>query len=145
VLVVLYMMFFLWLPALIMPCHSQHVKVTFRVFPISLLDSAEIFIAGNDMLLGEWHPGAVALERQPDGSWRNTFEFSAGTHLEYKFTKGTWQTEALDSSGNTPPNHILYVKNDTTIVYRIAGWKDEIGDPLHTITGMVRYHRKVEE
>jgi len=139
----LYLIFFLWLPALILPCHGQQVKVAFQVFTASLPDSAEIYIAGNHSLLGEWHPGAAALEKQPDGSWRRTFEFSAGTHLEYKFTKGTWQTEALDSSGNTPPNHILDVKNDTTLVFKIAGWKEETGEPLHTITGTARFHRKM--
>ena len=55
------------------------------------------------------------LMKFPDGSWRKTFSFPAGTHLEYKFTRGSWNTEAVDSLGSVPSNHSLNVEEDTII------------------------------
>jgi predicted alpha/beta superfamily hydrolase len=101
-------------------------------------------VSGNDVLLGEWHPAMVALTKFTDGSWRKTFSFLSGTHLEYKFTRGSWQTEAVDTLGFAPSNSVLDVENDTTVIVRIPGWKDFHTKTMRQISGTVRYHRKME-
>jgi predicted alpha/beta superfamily hydrolase len=131
----------LWL---IKSCNSDTKSVTFKVIPESLPDTSQVYVSGNDILLGEWNPAAVTLMKFPDGSWRKTFSFPAGTHLEYKFTRGSWHTEAVDSLGFVPSNYILNVEEDSTIIIRVAGWKDAHFQPAGQIRGTVRYHREME-
>ena len=87
----------LWSACGIEPVTHQSYEVTFRVLPDSLPDNGQVFITGNQDLLGNWSSGATALLPQPDGSWRRTFSFPSGTNLEYKFTRGSWRTEAVDA------------------------------------------------
>jgi hypothetical protein len=51
-----------------------------------------------------------------------------GTTFEYKFTLGSWNREALSSSGTVPPNHRLLLDRDTVIVHEIAGFKRDPRD-----------------
>ena len=54
-----------------------------------------------------------------------TVEISAspGTTLEYKFTLGSWDREAVNASGIVPPNHRLVLDRDTVVTEEIAGFK----------------------
>ncbi len=99
-------------------------KVTFRVIPEILPDSAQVFITGNQKDLAYWKPGVVTLEKESNGSWTKTFSFDQDTELQYKITLGSWATEAIDENGNTPPNSCLHVMNDTTVVIKVFGWKN---------------------
>jgi len=99
-------------------------KVTFRVIPEILPDSAQVFITGNQKELAYWKPGVVTLEKESNGSWTKTFSFDQDTELQYKITLGSWATEAIDENGNVPQNSYLHVKNDTTVVIKVSGWKN---------------------
>ena len=46
-----------------------------------------------------------------------------GTTLEYKFTLGTWDREAVNGAGIVPPNYRLVLDRDTAVVHQIAGFK----------------------
>lgn len=115
----------LWAACGIGPVFSQSYDVTFRVLPDPLPDGEQVYITGNHGLLGEWQPGDVALRTQPDGSWSKTFNFPAGAHLEYKFTRGSWRTEAVDAAGVEYPNFSLTVDRDTVVTVDIPGWRDQ--------------------
>lgn len=122
--------------------HSPSQKqVTFRVLPKVMPDSSAVFLAGDHPRLGLWRPDSIALEGQPDGSWSRTFAFHAGVRLEYKITRGSWQTEAVNAGGVVPPNSVLEVTNDTTVIIEVAGWKDLQETVEGQITGTVVYHR----
>jgi predicted alpha/beta superfamily hydrolase len=43
--------------------------------------------------------------------------------LEYKFTLGRWDREALDSAGRVPPNGRIQVNRDTLVTHLVAGFK----------------------
>jgi serine phosphatase RsbU (regulator of sigma subunit) len=86
--------------------------------------SSPVHIVGNHAKLGKWDPEAICLEKQPDGTWAGTFLFETGTHLEYKITRGSWQTEAVNAAGVELPNAILEVRQDTTITISVANWRD---------------------
>jgi len=47
-----------------------------------------------------------------------------GTHLEYKFTLGSWETEALNADGSVLPNGILNVEKDSVLTITIPKWKN---------------------
>lgn len=99
-------------------------KVTFRVLPDSLPAGSTIHVTGNQFKMGNWRPNGPALERQPDGSWTKTLSFDKGTQLEYKFTRGSWRTEAFSAGGLEFPNFTLTVTGDTTVTIRIPQWRD---------------------
>ncbi len=82
-----------------------------------------VHITGNQQNLGFWDPSAVAMRQFPDGHWEKSIGVLKGTPLEYKFTLGSWETEALDEQGKGLPNFILDVEKDTVISIEIPKWK----------------------
>jgi glycosidase len=69
------------------------VDVTFRVrVPASTPAGATVFIPGSIDLLGPWNPGVQAMADVGGGIWEATLQILDGTSLEYKYTRGTWET-----------------------------------------------------
>jgi len=125
---------------------QQTAEIRFRVISKNLPNSTNIFISGNDEKLGSWNSGLIPLEQTSDSTWERLFKFKVGSVLEFKFTKGSWKTEALDEYGNIPQNHALDVENDTTLSFFISEWNNgqTETDFSGQITGKVNYLKKVE-
>ena len=87
-------------------------------------DDQRLYIAGNHRFLGNWSPREIVLQYMGDGTWSRDFTFLNGSVIEYKITRGSWDTEALDVEGNIPSNHVLNVNSDTTLSHTITQWKD---------------------
>jgi len=79
---------------------NQLKKVQIRVFPKSLSVGSRIYLTGNCSQLGDWNPAGLLLDRQIDGSWTKTLFFPAGARIEYKITRGWWQSMAVAANGN---------------------------------------------
>ncbi len=120
------------------------VDITFKVVPETLPAGSKVCITGNHEKLGEWNAGAVALEKQEDGSWSRTLTFPAGSQLEYKITRGSWQTEAMNAEGMVPQNSKLHVLSNETVRIVVANWRKVMHKIEGQITGTVRFHRKME-
>ena len=110
---------------------------------------SKLFIVGSDEKLGGWNPGTVALEKQEDGSWTGAYTFPAGTQLEYKITRGSWETEAVGADGTVPGNFTLNVQSNETVTIVVANWRDVLHKDIvrkveGQITGVVKYHRQME-
>ncbi len=117
-------------------------KVTFRVRVPATTPAADIiFIVGNQSQLGDWRPERVALTKVGDQVWEKSFIFSAGKQLEYKITRGSWQTEAVTASHTVPGNSFLSVSRDTILTIIVPEWRDVAFKSEGGITGQVRYHR----
>jgi predicted alpha/beta superfamily hydrolase len=97
--------------------------VTFQLNTDTLPSTSTVYITGNHPAIGFWNPSAVAMDKTTDGHWEKSIALMSGTQLEYKFTLGSWETEALDGNGSTLPNFILSVKKDTIVQLVIPGWK----------------------
>ena len=127
------------------PYYAQNdlVEITINVITELQDPTANIFIVGNNKDLGNWQPNLVKLEKRPT-CWSKTFTFKSNTFLEFKFTKGSWESEALDENGKIPWNHILKVKSDTTLSFSINLWNDASNTIAieGQITGNVVYHNK---
>jgi predicted alpha/beta superfamily hydrolase len=83
-----------------------------------------VYLAGSLAELGPWRADALALA----GPGRErTGEVTAppGTTLEYKFTLGSWDREALSSAGTVAPNNHLPLNRDTVVVHEITGFKKD--------------------
>ncbi len=127
----------------------QSYRITFKVVAQSVPPGSKLFIVGNDEKLGEWDPGAVALEKQEDGSWTGAFLFPSGSRLEYKITRGSWETEAVSVDGSVPGNFVLNVQSNETVNIVVANWRDVLHKDIirkveGQITGVVKYHRQME-
>lgn len=127
--------------------YAQNYPVTFKVISHLQNKNDSVFISGNHKKFGIWSPGATPLQKFNDSTWSKTIYFPENTILEYKFTKGTWQSEALNNDGSIPHNSVLKVMRDTTVVKRITKWKDQnISKSAFKgkVTGQVKYFRNVK-
>lgn len=126
-----------------LPIYSQEkINVTFRIETTTLSDSDRVFVVGNTEEIGNWNPGKVALEKISNKLWQKTLSFTKGTRIEYKFTKGNWQTEALKDDATVPSNAVLKVEHDTTISLVINNWRDKFNFKVAgQITGKVEYYK----
>lgn len=121
---------------------QEKVKVTLEIISPTLDDSAKIYVAGNIEELGNWNPSKVMLDNRNNRSWRKTIEVIKGTRLEYKFTKGSWATEALGSDSFVPQNSVLIANNDTTVLKTILNWRDKFNFKVAgQITGKVESYK----
>ncbi len=121
---------------------QDSIKVTFIVHTKILNDSAKVFITGNNSLFGNWNPDNVPLLKINDSTWQKALSFNKDVTLEYKFTLGSWNNEALNNNGSIPQNYTLKVTKDTLINISISKWKENPKRKLTgQITGTVKYHR----
>jgi len=101
-------------------------------------NGASVTIAGNHERLGNWDPELVPMERLNDSTFVIKFQVLAGTVLEYKFTQGSWESEALDSDGKVPGNHKIYVNGDTSVNHHVRRWGNRSVDPAGFQTGNIQ-------
>lgn len=123
---------------------AQDTRITFVVSTYKLDDSSSVYITGNDEKIGDWDPALIKLNKDKGNRWKIELSFPKGTKLEYKFTLGGWNTEALNDKGETPSNSLLTVINDSTVSVTINHWGSAAprSIPFHgQITGEVKYHR----
>lgn len=116
--------------------------------PPATPDSAKIFLAGNQPAFGDWNPGKVTLQPH-DSLWTITQKFPKGLFVEFKITRGSWDTEAIYQSGVVPGNTSFVARVDTTITLRPVTWRDlmSASTALSTgsgITGTVKYIHAVK-
>jgi len=69
----------------------------------------------------------------------------AGTRIEYKFTKGSWETEAQFEPGIIPENCVAIIKSDTTLTHVIKAWNSGQKRAAHgQVTGKLDYYRAMK-
>ncbi|MGH7581119.1 MAG: alpha/beta hydrolase-fold protein [Gemmatimonadales bacterium] len=84
--------------------------------------TGKVYFSGSTPDLGPWQADARLMA----GSGRERrvrIAVPASTTLEYKFTLGSWEREALDSNGGVPPNHRLTVTRDTAVTRDVPAFK----------------------
>jgi enterochelin esterase-like enzyme len=87
-------------------------------------DTSEVFLAGNVPELGPWSPVFYAM--QGSGNERSAeLLVPEGTELEYKFTLGSWDREAVDAAGAALSNFRLSVDGDRQVHHEIRGFKPD--------------------
>ncbi len=121
---------------------AQQINITFKV---NTTDSNNVYIVGNLPQIGNWNPAKVKLNNYGTNN-SLTIAFNKGDIIEYKFTRGSWQNEALDDDGNIPPNNTLTITHDTTISFTINNWAIPTNNNTFEgqITGLLKYHPQFE-
>jgi len=123
-------------------CSQNEKVVDIVVIADNVPEGSSIYITGNDDQLGSWQPDSVGLIQTEKGKWSKSFSFTKGKKLEFKFTRGSWENEALNDDGSTPVNYTIDVSTDTSVTYNIKLWADQVERKIEgQITGKVKYHR----
>jgi enterochelin esterase-like enzyme len=83
-----------------------------------------VVIAGSDPALGDWQPEkGLVLRRYADGKFRGGCDLPHGL-VEFKITRGSWDTEETYADGTLPLNYQYLVAHDLTAVEQVENWKD---------------------
>jgi predicted alpha/beta superfamily hydrolase len=103
-------------------------QLTLRVtaIPANTPPGDDIFVAGN---FNGWDPGAAAYQLQHQGGqvYELTFNPAAG-NLQFKFTRGSWQTVEGNASGSFLPNRTYnYSGGADTLALQILSWEGSSG------------------
>lgn len=124
---------------------QEKVKIIIEVYAPSIDDSSKIFIAGNIEPLGFWKADKVQMKKISKEKWQIEFLANKNEQIEYKFTKGSWQTEALGNDLTIPRNNILIASKDTTVTKTIINWRDNFNFKVEgKVTGKVDYYKNFE-
>ncbi|MFQ6604688.1 MAG: alpha/beta hydrolase-fold protein [Fidelibacterota bacterium] len=135
---------FLGLLLLLSGCSPKyHVDVTVKAPP----HTSRVVMVGNTAELGNWDPAeAPRLEQDSDTTFQVTLVIRQ-PQIEYKFTRGSWETEALQADSSIPGNYSANLSPQTTLAHSIPLWRDDIGplsvDRLKGITGTVEVYDSV--
>lgn len=125
---------------------NAQINVKFEVTVNDVADSEAVYIAGNHPGLGGWNPGKIKLNKENANLWSYTLKLEKPGTLEYKFTKGSWNNEAVGPDGIKKPNNITKVSGDTTVKFSICCWGKMTGTQFKgQITGKVEYIRNLGE
>lgn len=120
--------------------HAQS-KIEINVIAKTLINDENIFITGNNEQLGNWNPYKVKLDKINDSTWSKIFYFDVGAQIEFKFTLGSWENEALGNNDEILSNSIVKINSDTSLVFIITKWGSAKNKFSGQITGNVRYHK----
>lgn len=93
---------------------------TTRPLPIG----QQVFISGNQPMLGDWKADGLPLTRMDDNTWAATAIIDPKIPLEFKITRGTWETEAVGDGGVIPTNTIVEA-GKSRIVATVPHWRDD--------------------
>jgi predicted alpha/beta superfamily hydrolase len=96
------------------------IKVVGTPLLTPLLD--DIYIAGS---FNDWEAGdASYMLTEQNGVWSIDITAQEGELLEFKFTRGTWQTVEGSPQGAYIPNRTLTYQANQEVELSIAGWED---------------------
>ncbi len=101
---------------------AQPKSILITVETKTLPGDSQVYIAGNTDHLGNWNE-MLPMEKETKYRWGFETTVEMGDTLEFKFTRGSWLTEAVDSTGMEYPNFVHVVKVDTILFYSIPSWR----------------------
>ena len=125
--------------------NDNMVLVKFDVYTSDpVAENERIFISGNHDNLGNWQGDKIELSRLDDNNWNVSVLLPAGFEIEYKFTRGSWDNEAISVDCIVPQNHSSIAAAKELIRIKIDKWKDACTPKVSIITGVVKYHESVK-
>ncbi len=103
----------------------QQKKIIITAEVESLPKDSRVYITGNTDELGNWNFMQL-MENKSEKEWLFVVSAEKGDTLQFKFTRGNWNSEAVDSNGIEFSNFAHFVRNDTTLIYQIPNWRDRV-------------------
>ena len=120
---------------------GQNSQVTLCIPSSNLPESAtnQLYVAGN---FNQWNPKRTDCRLKPDktGNYSVTIDsLKEGQILEYKFTRGDWESVETQPDGTFINNRTFIVHNGATATHSIGNWNDMTNPTVsNTPTGNVR-------
>jgi hypothetical protein len=100
---------------------KNNVTIVLTDIPENTPPYSDIYLAGS---FNGWYPrDKNYLMKYYDGNYYYSLP-RKGAKVEFKFTRGSWRTEEVDSKGNVVSNHEYFFGEEDTVRYRIQSWKD---------------------
>ena len=99
---------------------DQSFQVVFQVTVPE--EGDELFIAGDRPEMGDWEPGAVQLKKT--GPTTREIELSLQPPIQFKFTRGDWQSQARVAEGRGWTNLRRGFYQDTVLTFHVTEWQD---------------------
>lgn len=84
----------------------------------------EVFIVGNQESLGNWQPEKIKMNKTSD--YEREISLNLTFPAEFKFTRGSWNSEAIINKLYGQSNFILSERPNKAKKYKIQGWSDKI-------------------
>ncbi|NWF49736.1 MAG: SpoIIE family protein phosphatase [Ignavibacteriaceae bacterium] len=103
--------------------YPQVKKVTIIVEADTIPINSSVYISGNRDKLGYWNR-MKKMDMIKTNLWSYQLTENVGDTLIFKFTRGDWTSEAVDSNGIEFPNNVHVVRKDTILKFRVNNWRD---------------------
>jgi predicted alpha/beta superfamily hydrolase len=111
--------------------------------PANTPATAEVWLSGNQPALGDWNGAGVKLtKRSTDNRYVTRVPFALGTNLEFKVTRGSWDSVEKDALGREVANHTHEVSEPALVSVSVGSWRDlgPVDPQPDTLTGNIQYH-----
>ena len=120
------------------PARAERVTLVVTGLPEGTPKGAVLSIGAS---VNGWNPAApgFTFDRQGAQAPRLVIDVPAGTRLEYKVTRGSWDTVEKAADGSERPNRTLDVVCEATVEIVVARWADAdaAASTRHALTGRV--------
>jgi len=110
---------------------------------ITLGVGEQVFLTGAADEMGRWAANAVPMTRVEDNQWEVILSMRARTPVEFKVTRGTWETEEVTAAGLVMGNRTLIPEEQGTLKIQVEAWKDAFEPSELQITGEYEFLPKV--
>lgn len=99
-------------------------RMSFEIATPPHAEARRVVIVGSDPALGAWQPEkGLVLHEFADGKFRGSVDLPYGL-MEFKITRGTWDTEETAADGTPVLNYQYLVAHDLTATEEVENWKD---------------------
>lgn len=99
-------------------------RLTFEISIPSYPARSQVVIVGTDPALGNWQPErGLVLEQRSDGKFHGAVDLPYGL-IEFKITRGSWETEETFQDGTIALNYKYLVAHDLDIHIEVEHWRD---------------------
>lgn len=104
------------------PESTRNITIVIQNMPPITPELDELYLASN---INDWNPGAeeYIFNYLPDGKPFLSLE-NIPSSLEYKITRGNWDTVEADTQGDPIPDRVQYVGFSDTVYIDIKTWRD---------------------
>lgn len=132
-----------WKASQVASAPPEQVTVHFAVtVPPETPRYQKLYLAGNVKELGSWRAEGLELKKDDDGTYQATVQLAGGVPVEYKVTRGSWNSVERGEDGAEIENRTLNPIKTESINLTVATWVDQgKAEPgKSTASGNIRMH-----
>ncbi len=132
-----------WRASQIATAPPEQVTVHFVVtVPPETPRYQKLYLAGNSKELGSWRAEGLELKKSDDDKYHATIQLPGGEPVEYKVTRGSWNSVERGADGVEIENRTLSPTKTQAVNIKVATWVDQgKAEPgKSTASGNIRMH-----